>query len=492
MLLGKEVIDLEYPTGFATSPAQAPQTGGSAIGKPFVPNPFLPPDRYGVLDITINQNTGALAPAAKGTLMVALSPANPFLNSIMASGGTPVNTLGLNNTTPGAGFWASAANSGGAVSAVANPAGYAGNGMQLGGPALPLPESQRGIVEQAGVGPGAFPNTQPLQYSRATVIVRGPVQALCVAYQTNVPINIGTLLCSDGNGYLQPIPLPAAAPTISGSLAATGISTTSACPAYALVAVSKDGTYSAIGANFGVSTAVSLGNTVAGIASAPNGVILQWTPNPDAVAYIVMRTGSVGLSAAGNPNLVGAIGFVPGNENTFWDYGQIPLSGTSATQAFARPNAGPQPGVVQVTGAASGPASCAYKVTSIAPNGVWGTESTGSSCTSCAAILTALNGNKITWTPVNGVALYAIDRYAALSVTNLGANSLGFIGFATSLTATPGFVDYGQQAVTFSNCVVLTPNPTPQPGVAVGVALGSLAAATSTPTLVSIWAGNLN
>ena len=490
MLLGKEVIDIEYPTGYATSPAQAPVSGGAAIGKPFTPSPFLPPDRYGVLDITVNPATGVLNPAAKGTLMVAVSPPNPFLTSLMVSG-TPANSLALNNTTVGNGFWASAGGVNGALSGTANPAGYAGNGMQLGGPLVPIPESQRGIVEQAGVGPNAFPNTTPLQYARATVVVRGPVQALCTAPNASNPINVGTLLASAGDGSLQPLPLPLSVPTISTG-AAFGISTTSACPAWALVEVSYDGTYSAIGANFGASTPVSLGNVVAGVSSSPNGILLEWVPSVDAAGYIVMRTGSIGLSGVGTPNQLGAIGFVPGGQDYFIDYGQIPLSGTSATQPFARPNAGPQPGCVQVAGAASGPASVAYRITNILANGVWGTEGTASACTSCAAILTAVNGNKITWTPVSNYPLYAVDRSAALSVTNLGANSLGFIGFATSAVAINGFVDYGQQAVTpFSNCVITTPNPTPRAGVVLATALGSLASATSVPTLTNVWMGNL-
>ena len=492
MLLGKEVIDIEYATGYATAPNQTAVAGGAAIGKPFTPSPFVPPDRYGVLDISVNPATGVLNPAAKGTLMVAVSPPNPFLTSLMVSG-TPANSLALNNTTVGNGFWASAGGVNGALSGTANPAGYAGNGMQLGGPLVPIPESQRGIVEQAGVGPNAFPNTTPLQYARATVVVRGPVQALCTAPNASNPINVGTLLASAGDGTLQPLPLPLSVPTI-GAGTAFGSSTLSACPAWALVEVSLDGTYSAIGANFGVSGSVpiSLGVVTQGTGvNNINGVLLTWIPSVDAAGYIVMRTGSAGMSGLGTPNQLGAIGFVPGGQDYFIDYGQIPLSGTSATQPFARPNAGPQPGCVQVAGAASGPASVAYRITNILANGVWGTEGTASSITTANAQLSAANGNKITWTPVSNYPLYAVDRSAALSVTNLGANSLGFIGFATSAVAINGFVDYGQQAVTFSNCVITTPNPTPRAGVVLATALGSLASATSVPTLTNVWMGNL-
>ena len=482
-LLGKEVIDVSYATGFATSPAQAGVAGGAAVGKPFVPNPYLPPDRYGVLDISISPVTGVLSPAPKGSLLVMQTATNPFAQSAMISG-SPALSLALNNLTTGGGFWAAPTSTG-----TGNELGNTGGAV--GGPSAPMGESMRGIVEQVGLAPTAFPNTSPAQYPKAVIVVRGPVQALCVAPTTGNGISIGSPLCSDGNGNLQPLPIPTSVPTIATGTS-FGISTTAACPAWALVAVSKDGMYSSIGANFGTSCPVSLGNVVAGIASSPNGVLLTWVPSQDAAAYIVMRTGSVGLSAAGNPNLVGAIGFVPGGQDYFLDYGQIPLSGTSATQAFARPPGGPTPGVIQVTGAASGPASVAYKITGILPNGVWGTEGTASACTSCAAILNGVNGNKITWTAVAGVPLYAVDRTAALSVTNLGANSLGFIGFATSNASVNGFVDYGQQASTFSLAVQTTPYPTPQTGVAIATAMGSLAAATSVPTLVPVYAGNVS
>lgn len=466
-LMGKEVIDLEYPTGFATSPGQAAVPGGAAVGKPFVPAPFLPPDRYGVLDITVSSATGALAPAAQGKLLVLQSVANPFINS-----GAGAVSLAANNTTAGGGFWAQAGQ----------------NGLGLAGASLS--ESTVGIVEQAAVSPGAFPNTQPLQYPRATIVVRGPVQALCVAPQTSNGISVGTPLCSDGNGNLQPLPLPAPAPAITTGIP-FGISTTSACPAWALVAVSANGTYSPISANFGASTPVSLGNVVAGIASSPNGILLEWTPTTDdAVAYIVLRTGSIGLSQTGTPNMLGAIGYVPGGENYFIDYGQIPLSGTSATQPFARPAAGGTPTITQVTTALSGPASVAYKITAVAPNGVWGTEGANGSTTTSPAAIVPSAGNLIKWTGTSGAAYYAIDRTTALSVTNAGSTT-GFIGFASSLASVNGFVDYGQAATTFSTAVITTPLPTAGGGVALAFAMGSLAAATSVATLVPIYQGSI-
>lgn len=464
-LMGKEVVDLEYPTGFATSPGQAAVAGGAAVGKPFTAAPFLPPDRYGILDITVNPATGALTPAALGKLMVMQSVTNPFVNS-----GAAAVSLAANNTTLGGGFWAQAGQ----------------NGLGLAGASLS--ESTVGIVEQ--VGPPNFPNTSPLQYPRATIVVRGPVQALCVAPTTGNAIAVGTPLCSDGAGNLQPLPLPAAAPTITTGIP-FGISTTSACPAWALVAVSANGTYSAIGANFGASTPVSLGNTVAGIASSPNGILLEWTPTAmDAVGYIVLRTASTGLSQTGTPNQLGVIGYVPNGENYFIDYGQIPLSGTSATQAFARPAAGGTPTVTQVTTALSGPASVAYKITAILPNGVWGTEGANGSTTTSPAQIVPSAGNKIVWTGTAGAAFYAIDRTTALSVTNAGSTT-GFIGFASSLASVNGFVDYGQAATTFSTAVVTTPAPTAGGGVAVAFAMGSLAAATSIATLVPVYQGSI-
>ena len=483
-LLGKEVIDLEYPTGFATSPGQAAVAGGAAVGKPFIPAPLLPPDRYGVLDITVSPATGVLAPAAKGTLLVAQTIVNPF--SLTGSQGL---SLAANNTTAGLGFWAQAG------SDLPNVGNLEGTNNSWGAASAPIPESMRGIVEQVGVGPGAFPNTSPLQYARATIVVRGPVQALCVAPQTSNAINVGSLLCSDGNGNLQPLPIPALPTGLSNGFngGSFGISTTSACPAYALVGVSKDGTYSAITANFGVSTAISLGNTVPGVSSSPNGVLLNWNVPADNAATIVMRTGSVGLSAVGNPNLVGAIGFVPGGENYFIDFGQIPLSGTSATQAFARPSNPSSPLVTQVAGAAAGAATIAYAITAIQANGVWSTESAAASNGGSVsnANPSPTNGNKITWTNVTGVAMYAVDRTTSKNASN-AASTTGFIGFATSLAAINGFVDYGQTATVFSTVgPVLTPLPTPQSGVALAIAAGSLAAATSTPTLTSVIMGNL-
>ena len=481
-LTGKEVIDLEYPTGFQTNPSQPAVPGGAAVGKPFVPAPFLPPDRYGVLDITVNPATGLLQPAAKGTLLVAQTIVNPFPNT-----GSAALSLAANNTTAGLGFWAQAG------SDLPNGGNLLGTDNSWGAASAAVPESFRGIVEQVGVGPGAFPNTTPLQYARATIVVRGPVQALCVAPQTANPINVGAPLCSDGNGNLQPLPLPSGGTSV-GSITSFGLSTTSACPAWALVAVSKDGTYSSISPNNGGSCPVSLGaGAPTSNATVVNGVLLTWVPQTqDAAAYIVLRTGSTGLSQTGTPNMLGAIGFVPGGENYFIDYGQIPLSGTSATQPFARPSAPSAPVVAQVAGAATGAATIAYAITSILPTGVWGLESAAATLAGSTsnAFPSPVNGNKITWTPTNGVSMFAVDRITSKNASN-AASTTGFIGFATSLAAINGFVDYGQTATPFSTALNLTPVPTPQAGVALGIAAGSLAAATSVPTLLSVIMGNL-
>ena len=126
----------------------------------------------------------------------------------------------------------------------------------------------------------------------------------------------------------------------------------------------------------------------------------------------------------------------------------------------------------------------------VSATGTWSAAATLAGSTS-NALPSATNGNKITWVNSTGCAMYAIDRTTSKNASN-AASTIGFIGFATSLAAINGFVDYGQTAVAYSTVgPVLTPFPTPQTGVALAIAAGSLAAATSTPTLVQVIMGNL-
>lgn len=303
----------------------------------------------------------------------------------------------------------------------------------------------------------------------AMVVVNGPAQALCITPTAGGAIAPGTFLCTDGAGNLQPIQPPAAAPT--PTVTPTGGSATAW--SYALVAVGPNGTYSAIG---------TAGSTAAGVATLTASAFntITWTPVADAIGYLVVRT----VGTVTSP--VGTLAFVPAGSNTFVDNGSYNTvaPNTTATQPFATLPAGGTPTVVQVSGATAGSTTWTYKITAIAPNGVWGAAGTGGSVTTGNAVLSTTNANKITWTATAGATQYAIQRSAAGGTPS----TTGFIGYASSAQATSGFIDYGQAATTFTQN--LTPNPTPQPGVVLARAIGSLVVSTTTPTLVPVFVGS--
>lgn len=299
------------------------------------------------------------------------------------------------------------------------------------------------------------------------VVVQGPVQALCITPTAGGAIAPGTYLTTDGAGNLQPLQPPAAAPT--PTVTPTGGSATTW--SYALVAVSADGAYSAVG---------TAGTTAAGAAtltvSAYN--TITWTPVADAVGYIIVRT-----VAGTSPNTVGAIGFAPAGAHSFVDNGIAILTGTTATQPFVTLAAGGTPTVVQVSGATAGSATWGYKISAIAPNGVWGAAGSEGTVTTGASTISATQGNKITWTATSGAVSYAIQR----STSGGTPSSTGLVGFASPAQATTGFVDYGQVATTFTQNT--TPTPTPRSGVVLARALGTLAVSTTTPALVPVFVG---
>lgn len=299
----------------------------------------------------------------------------------------------------------------------------------------------------------------------------GPAQALCTASTT--AIAYGSLLCSDGQGGLTTFQPPAAAPTPTST---TNGTTGASDNKYALVAVSANGTYSALG------TAVDVTNGNATLTYL-NSITLAWVPVADAVGYIVVRT-----SAAGTPSSVGVIGYVPAGSNTFTDTGIVADPNTSATQFFQRLAAAATPTVTN--GGASGSTTWTYKVSAIAPNGVWGTaESSAGSNTSGVATLTTANYNNITFTLTTGATLYAIDRTAAgTSPTALGI--IGYVAVEPGTTPTVAFKDTGLPVIgSYASLVQASPAPTPQPGACLGIALGALAASTTTPALVNVWVG---
>ncbi len=331
-------------------------------------------------------------------------------------------------------------------------------------PFASLQEGEFGIVVKAGST--AAIDTNPVGSGvGAMVVIWGPCNALCVAPSAGGAISPGTLLASDGAGNLEPYQPPSAAPT--PTVTPTGGSATTW--SYALVAIGANGTYSAIG---------TAGTTTTGAATLTASAYntITWTPAPDAVGgYYIVRT-----AAGGTPNTVGTIGQVGYGVATFTDTGLAVQSGTSATQPFVRPATPSTPTVVQVTGATAGTTTWTYKVSAILANGVYSLESTGGSVTTGAAILSASQGNKITWTAVTGATLYAIDRTAAGGTPS----TTGFIGYATPAQATAGFIDYGQAATTFT--AQLTPNPVTS-GAALALSLGSLPSGTTTPTLVPVY-----
>jgi hypothetical protein len=336
--------------------------------------------------------------------------------------------------------------------------------LLAGGPHL---DGQYGIVWKPGSA-AAIDNLPVGSGAGAMVVIKGPCQALCVTPTAGGAIAAGTFLCTDGAGNLQPFQPPSAAPTPT----VTPIGGSGTAWSYALVAVGANGTYSAIG---------TAGSTAAGVATLTLAAynLITWTPVADAIAYLVVRTVGTGTSPAG------VIAEVSGSTTSFSDNGQFNTvwPNTTATQPYPTLPAGGTPTVVQVAGAVAGSTTWTYKITAIAPNGVWGAHGTGASVTTGNAILSAANGNKITWTATAGATLYAIERSAAGGTPS----STGFIGFASVAQATTGFVDYGQAATTFTQN--LTPNPFPPAGVALARAIGTLAVSTTTPTLVYVFLG---
>jgi hypothetical protein len=238
------------------------------------------------------------------------------------------------------------------------------------------------------------------------------------------------------------------------------------------VAVSQNGTYSAIG---------TTGNTTSGNAtlSTTNFNIITWTSVGDAVGYLIVRTSTTGSLSAG------VIGYVPAQTQFFEDTGQAIVAHTSATQFFQRTNG---PGVPTVTTAGTaGSSTYQYKVAAILPNGVWSSESTSAQTTAGNATLSATNYNTITGTNVTGAVLYAVDRTSA-GGTLPTSSQTGIIGFCTSLVN--GLSDIGQAVIgTYANISQTTPNPLPAAGTCYGMALGTLAASTTGSTLVPVWMG---
>jgi hypothetical protein len=322
-----------------------------------------------------------------------------------------------------------------------------------------------GIVLKPG-SPIAFDDLPVGSGVGAMIVEEGPVLALCVAPTATGAITYGTFLVSDGTGNLEPLPLPSAAP----QPVITPVGGSATAYSYALVAVSVNGTYSAIGTAGSTSTGAATLST-----TAYN--VITWTPVADAAGYIVLRTAS-----AGTPATTGAIGYVLAGTSVFNDTGLAIQPNTSATQAFPRTAAPATPTVVQVAGATAGTATWSYKVTAILPNGVWSAESTAGSVTTGAATLSTTNANKITWTNVTGAVNYAIDRTAV----GTSPSTTGLIGFVTS--GTTGFIDYGLAATTFT--AQTSPNPNPQSGVVYARSKGTLAAGTTTPTLTPVFVGS--
>ena len=325
-------------------------------------------------------------------------------------------------------------------------------------------ESQYGIILKPG-SPFLIDSLPLGSGDGAEVVFNGPCNALCVAPTAGGPITPGAYLVSDGSGNLQPIQPPSAAPTPT----VTPVGTTgSTAYSYALVSASVNGTYSAIG---------TAGTTATGNATltTANYNQITWTPVVDSAGYLIVRTAS-----AGTPATTGTIGFVPAGTSIFNDTGLSIQPNTTATQPFATLAAGGTPTVAQVAGATAGSATWSYKIAAIAPNGVWGAAGTAGSVTTGNATLSAVNGNKITWTATTGATQYAIQRSASGGTPS----TTGFIGYASPAQATSGFVDYGQAATTYTQNT--TPLPNPISGIVLARAIGSLAT-TTTPTLTAVF-----
>jgi hypothetical protein len=327
-------------------------------------------------------------------------------------------------------------------------------------PFSPIPIAEYGVVTSAA---GAVKGS-------ATIQVRGIVSALCTTNATQA-IAAGSFLTADGAGNLTTLPSPStpATPTV------TPVGTTGAVTVtYGVVAISYDGVPSAISTAGSTSTSNANGSNA-------NYNQVSWTPNGDAAQYVIVRVTATGYT----PSTIGAIGIVPGSATTFNDTGLAIIPNTSATQFFQRPAAGGTPTVALITGGTAGTTTYSYRVTAIFPNGVWGAEGTAASNSTSNAVLSATNGNKLTWTATTGAVLYAIDRTAAGGTPS----TTGFIGYATPAQATSGFFDIGQAATTFT--AQTTPNPVPRPGAVYAVSLGALTSGTTTPTAVNVWLGGL-
>jgi hypothetical protein len=298
-----------------------------------------------------------------------------------------------------------------------------------------------------------------------TAFALGPCQALCTTGAN--AITYGTLLTSDGNGNLTSYNNPSAAPT--PTVTQIGTSGTTVWN-YGLVAVSANGTYSALGTTAGTTAGnATLSNT--------NYNQITWTSVGDAVSYIVVRT-----SAGGTPTAVGVIGQAFAGTQVFNDTGQAIVTGTSATQFFQRTAAPGAP--TATTAGTAGTTTYNYKITAILPNGVWSAESATGGTTTGNATLSATNKITVTWTNVTGATLYAVDRTSAAGTPS----STGLIGYATN--GTTGLVDTGLVATAFP-AAVTTPNPNPPAGTCLAVSLGVLAANTTIATLVPVYFGGL-
>ena len=300
----------------------------------------------------------------------------------------------------------------------------------------------------------------------AKIVCNGPIQALCTA--TTNAIAVGTLLCADGLGNLTSFQPPSAAPTPTITPVGTSGSTTYT---YGLVAVGADGTVSTI----------TTGTTAGGNATLSNTNYNQvsWTQVADGSQYIIVRT-----SSAGTPSTVGVIGQVPSSDGTFNDTGLAIQPLTSATQFFQRLAAPSAPTVT--TSGTAGTTSYSYKITAVAPNGVYSAESTTGTVSTGNATLSGTNYNHIAWSAVTGAVSYVIDRTAAAGTPS----TLGTIG---TFSVTPGssptyaFNDTGLAAVAYA--AVTTPSLSPPAGTTLAISLGVLAASTSTPTLTPVWVG---
>jgi len=404
-----------YRSGYLPGGAGVETTGVANV--PFIPYPRIEPLYREVLDVT--QNGGLPTPAVTGNV----------LSSSFSSGQL------------GAAYWSIPVTAQGAHS-----------NFQFG---IVFKPGSTASIDELPLGSGVG----------AEVCVNGPVQALCITPTAGGAITPGTLLCTDGAGNLQPLQPPSTPPT--PTVTSTGGSATTW--SYALVAISANGTYSAIG---------TAGTTTTGAAtlSATAYNTITWTPAADALGgYLIVRT-----VAGTSPNTVGTIGSVNADVGYFVDNGLAIRTGTSATQPQITPAAGPTPTVTQLATATAGTTTYSYTVAAIGANGVWGAAGTAGSTATGNATLSAINGNQLTWTPVAGAVAYAIQR-------TVGGATQGLIGTASLAQATSGFIDAGQTATTYAQNT--TPNANPGPGVVLARSLGSLMAGVTTPTLVPVFVG---